>query len=390
MSLKILMIGGTGALSSDVVELSILRGHSVFILNRGFKSKSISKKITLLKADIKNKSQISKVLKNLHFDVVVDFLSYKVVDIKNTVSLFQDKCHQFVFISSACTYRRAKEDGIITENSPLVNESWNYSKDKVECEKYLISKCSDIGLKYTIIRPYITYGDTRIPYGIMPPYGQHWTLIERILNNKPIFIWDKGDTICNITHTADFAIGLVGLFGNPKAYNEAFHITGDEIISWKDLLYLVGKLVNKKPLLVEIPSLYAAEKLPHLKGILLGDRSLDGVFDNSKIKNAVPEFICKIPLEKGILRTINCYKDNSYLEGIDYQWDAQMDKLIYDYLKETNSDQMTGVNLKLKKYFKISFKEKYVYIIYRYFPRFFLKTHELAVKIFLRIKFFKI
>jgi len=389
MKLKILIIGGTGALSSDVVKLSLLKNYSVYILNRGKKTELISEKIHVLKADIKNKVQVNKVLKNLYFDVVVDFLSYKVADIKNTVSLFKSRCDQFVFISSACVYRRAEEDGVITEQSPLINPSWNYSKDKVECEDYLISECAGIGLKYTIVRPYITYGDTRIPYGIMPSYGWHWSLISRILNDKPIFIWDQGQAVCSITHTSDFAVGLVGLFNNSKAYNEAFHIVGDETISWKDLLYLIGQLIDKKPLLAEIPALYASEKLPELKGMLLGDRSLNAIFDNSKIKEAVPEFASEISLEKGIASTIRYYKDNNYLKGIDYKWEGQMDSLIYSYYKDTDPNKLVNHNLILRKQFKISFKESSVYIIYRYFPNPLIKLYEISLKVLYRVGFIK-
>jgi nucleoside-diphosphate-sugar epimerase len=365
MKQKILLIGGTGVLSTDVMNLSLKKGYAVYILNRGYHTKFIPRGVILLQADIKNANEVNSVIKDLCFDVVVDFITY---NIKNSLSLFQNRCSQFILISSACAYRRDKLDGIITEESPLGNHNWDYSTNKVACEEYLISKCSEVGLKYSIVRPYITYGNTRLPYGIMPPYGWHWTLIARILNDKPVFLWDNGAAICTITHTADFAKGLVGLFGNPKTYNEAFHIVSDESISWKELIYLIGKLINKKPLIAEIPSVYAAAKLPFLKGMLLGDRSLDAVFDNSKIKNAVPEFICTTPLEKGISQTIEYYRANNFLKGIDYKWDAQMDKLIYDYLKEISPDKLKGLNLKFVKYLEGSFKGKLMYCKYRYFP----------------------
>ena len=383
MNCKILIIGGTGTLSIDVVKLSLSKGHQVYILNRGNNVKSIPKSVKLLKADIKNSNQVNEVIKNHHFDVVVDFLSYKINDLKNSLSLFEKKCNQFIFISSACVYRRSEEDGIIKENSPLINSNWSYSKYKVDCEEYLIGKCSESKLKYTIVRPYITYGDTRIPYGIMPSYGWHWTFISRILNNKPVFLWDDGSTICTLTHTSDFAVGLVGLFKNSKAYNQAFHIVGDETISWESLLNLIGKLINKKPIIVKIPSKYVSFKLPHLKGILLGDRSLNAVFDNSKIKKIVPEFTTKTSLNQGILQTINAYKENNYMKGIDYKWDGQMDKLIESYTEKIYH------NLKLIPYLKINLKDKLNYYLYRYFPNSIILIYEIVIKILYKIKLFK-
>lgn len=384
--MKVLLIGGTGLLSGDVTNLSIKEGHTVYVLNRGHHTDLIPPGVMLLKANIKNAIEVNRVIKDLFFDVVVDFISYNIRDLKNSLSIFQNRCSQFIFISSACAYRRDKSDGCLTEDSPLENQNWDYSINKVACEKYLISKCTEIGLKYTIIRPYITYGNTRIPYGLMPQYGWHWTFIARLLTNKPIILWDKGEAICTLTHVSDFAKGVVGLFGNPKAYNEAFHIVSDDRLTWNELATLLGKLVNKQPILIEIPSDYIAKKMPSIKGMLLGDRSLDAIFDNSKIKNAAPEFICDMSLEKGILQTIEYYRDNSYINGIDYKWDAQIDKLINGYLKETNPDKLKTLNLKFVNYLLVSFRNKITYYTYRYFPIYFTSIFKIINKILHRLK----
>lgn len=386
MKQKILLIGGTGVLSTDVMNLSLKKGYTVYILNRGHNTKIIPRGIILLKANIKNEGEVNNLLKDLFFDVVVDFISYNVSDLKNSLSLFQDRCFQFIFISSACVYRRDKLDGCIIEDSPLGNNyNWDYSINKIACEEYLISKCSETGLKYSIIRPYITYGNTRIPYGIMPPYGWHWTFIGRLLNDKPIMLWDKGEAICTLTHTSDFAKGVVGLFSNPKAYNEAFHIVSDEKITWKGLILLIGKLVNKHTTYIEIPSEYIAKKIPSLKGMLLGDRALDAIFDNSKIKRVVPEFICTTPLDLGIAKTIKNYKYNNYLNGIDYKWDAQMDKLMYGYLKENNPSNPKLSNIKYTNYLDSAFHNKLNYYNKRYLPYPLIKITDLIDKIINRL-----
>src|SRR5680860_518194 len=129
--MRVLLIGGTGVLSSDVMRLSVEKGHDVFVLNRGTNIKSILPGVSLIKVDIKRTGEVSSILKDLYFDVVVDFISYTVSDLKNSLSLFQSRCQQFIFISSACVYRRAKSDGCITENSPLGNPTWDYSIDKM-------------------------------------------------------------------------------------------------------------------------------------------------------------------------------------------------------------------------------------------------------------------
>lgn len=365
---KILLLGGTGVLSTDITRLAASKGHQVYMLNRGRNKINFPGQVTLLKADVKNQAEAERVLGNESFDVVVDFISYGIPDLKNSLNLLGDRCKQFVFISSACVYRRADKNELITEDSPLGNPDWDYSMNKVACEELLKEDCSRRKINYTIVRPYITYGNTRIPYGIMPPYGWHWTFVERILHGKPIFIWDDGSTVCTLTHTSDFAKGVVGLFSNPSAYNEAFHVVGDETFSWKEVAEIIGEAVGKRPVLVEIPSAYAALKVPSIRGMLLGDRALNAVFDNSKIKRVVPEFVCDTDLRHGIRQTLDYYRNNGYLNGMDYTWDASMDRLIADYL---SADQLSlqKYNLKFTPYSStISFKEKAAYLAYRYIP----------------------
>jgi nucleoside-diphosphate-sugar epimerase len=367
MNKNVLLIGGTGILSTDIMLYSMRIGYKVSILNRGYSCKIIPDQVTHIKVNIRDTDSVRKSIEYMFFDIVIDFLSYLPSELRQTLSVFQNHCNQFIFISSACVYRRAVEDGIISENSPLINPNWDYSINKYNCEKLLLEYSKKINLEYTIIRPYITYGNTRIPYGIMPNAGFHWTFIARILNDKPIFIWDDGNVTCTLTHTSDFAKGVVGLFENPRAYNEAFHIVGDERITWKNLLHLIGEILNKYVKIVFIPSSFIIKEMPEIKGMLLGDRSLDAKFDNSKIKS-VTDFASNTSIENGVRNTIEYYKQNNYMKGIDYVWDAKIDRMISKYLKKMGK---SSLNLKFKDYLlNASFYDKFAYYTNRYLPIF--------------------
>ncbi|GHU61992.1 hypothetical protein FACS1894123_02200 [Bacteroidia bacterium] len=358
--MKVLLIGGTGLLSSEILSLCIQNGYDVSVLNRGSNNKQIEKQVKILIADFYNNDSVESVVHNLTFDVVVDFLSRKKEDIERIFPIFLDRCKQYVFISTACVYRRLKEDGIITEDSPKPNVDWSYNIEKYECEQTLIELAKNSDVKYTIVRPYITYDNTRIPLGIAPLYGFHWTIIGRILADKPIFVWDKGESITTLTRVEDFAKGVVGLLGNEKAYNEDFHITTKEANTWNEFLLLLYKILNKQPNIVEIPTKYIIAQLPEYKGILLGDRAIDSQFDNSKILDTVSGLEFSITLEDGLRRTINYYKENNFLKGIDYKYDAKIDRLIAKYVPQ---------KIQFVDYLKANNKkEKITYLIYRYIP----------------------
>ena len=195
----------------------------------------------------------------------------------------------------------------------------------------MISLAQEYNFNYTIVRPAVTYGNTRIPYGVTPPYGYHGTIIQRIIHHKPIILWDEGSAISTITRVEDFAIGLVGLLGNKRAYNDVFHIVGDERHTWKDVIDYVGEILNIKPVYCSITKEQMAEEMPERKGEILGGRGINQLLNNSKIKSIVPEFKTNIPLKKGLEMTVNYYMNHNYLNGIDFRFDGLWDRISKKY-----------------------------------------------------------
>lgn len=364
--MKVLLLGGTGVLSTDIRELSVKKGYEVYILNRGkHKNKNTNSKVKSIIGDIRNINEIKRILKDYYFDVVIDFLSFSLNDLKGTLEIFNGKCDQFIFISSATAYRKTKKGEKITEDYDLNNPDWEYADNKKQCEMFLEENYKKNNQKYTIIRPYVTYSDTRIPFAIIP-HNEQWTLVNRILNNKPIVLWDNGQAICTLTSTKDFAVGIVGVFKNEKAYNEAFHITTDYTLTWYDALQYIGDALGKKVIVADIPSKFIIKHMPELKGVLLGDKGLDREFDNTKIKKVVPEFDAQIRFKDGIKYTIEFYKNNKFMQEINYSWDARIDNLIEKYDKEKNGFiKDLDKNSIQCNYDKISKKEKMLYNICR-------------------------
>ena len=359
--MKVLLIGGTGILSTDIVKQSLKKGYEVYILNRGNRNNDIDSRVKVIIGDIRNVEQIREKIKREHFDVVIDFLSFNKEQLRNTLSLFENKCDQFIFISSATVYRKTEKGERITEKTELINEDWEYAQGKIECEEFLKENYKGKGQCYTIVRPYVTYSERRIPFAIIP--SKHWTLANRILLGKPILLWNGGKAICTLTQTKDFAIGIVGLFKNEKAYQEDFHITTDHTLTWKEALEDIGKALGKEPIIADVPSEFIAKYLPECKGVLYGDKGLDRIFDNRKIKSVVPEFNASTKFEDGIKETINYYKENTAMQGIDYQWDAKIDGIIDKYYKSINKKGYDKTKLSLKAYKNnLSLKQRLKYL----------------------------
>lgn len=371
--MRILVIGGTGVLSSAVVKEALKQGINVTMINRGRRKNLIPPGVELIKSDKDDLQFIRKTLKGREFDAVMDYLCYTDEETTKSFNLYSQYTKQYFFISSCAVYNTSL-GGICKEDSPKVLPIWNYSVNKWTSEKHLMSLASQTDVKYTIIRPCVTYGDTRIPYGISPRYGYHWTLVARILNNKPIIRWNGGVNRCNMMRVEDFAVGVVGLIGNPKAYNEAFNICGDETPSFNDVLDCLSELTGKPIQTVDIDSSFYAKELPQRSGEILGGRSIDAINSNEKIKSVVPAFRQNISLKEGIAKTFDAYRTENYQRGIDWQFEGETDRIIRKWSKIHRRDTL-GMNVDFIDYLHNASKSDY----WTYYKSFYAKRLDMRI-----------
>lgn len=346
MKKSVLLIGGTGVLSSAVTTELLHQGFAVTMINRG--SRSVSESVTLIKSNCNNYPSIKENLESKWFDAVIDFLCYTPKQLADSFTFYSKYTNQYFFISSCAVYN-TELGGIFEEDSPKVLNQWQYSIDKWECEQTLTKLRKKSSCDYTIVRPCITYGDTRIPYGISPQYGCHWTLISRILANKPIITWNDGNNRANMLRVEDFAVGVVGLIGNSKAINEAFNICADDAPSYKEVLDVISEYLGQEVKTIDVSPNFYAEYYPSKKGEILAGRAIDTLNSNKKIKYVVPAFKQTISIKEGIIKTLKAYEGHNYLRGIDWQFDACTDRIIKKWC-EKNHLETKSYNLRFVDY----------------------------------------
>lgn len=331
------MIGGTGVLSSAVTKEAIRHGIDVIMINRGHNMKAVPSNVELIKTDRSDYKFIASVLKGRYFDAVIEYLIVSEKQIRESFEFYKDYTKQYFFISSCAVYdtRTGKP---CDEDSKKELPIWSYSVEKWRSEKLLMKLAEGYDTNITIIRPCITYGNSRIPYGISPKYGYHWTLAARILAGKPIVRWNKGENRSNMTRVEDFAVGVVGLIGNTKAYNDAFNVCGEETPTYNDVIDTMSTYLGNKAVTIDIDKEFYAKEIPERRGELLGGRCIDAINNNDKIKAVVPEFKQNIFIKEGIKLTLDAYNAENYQKGIDWAFDADTDRIILKWCKQNKID----------------------------------------------------
>ncbi|MEX2415895.1 MAG: SDR family oxidoreductase [Paenibacillaceae bacterium] len=330
--MKVLFIGGTGLISEAVSKLAVEKGIELYLFNRGLHTDSIPRGARVIIGDIRDAQTTMETLKNYTFDVVVDWVAFTPEQVKVDLDIFQGKTNQYIFISSASAYQKPPTHYIITESTPLHNPFWQYSRDKIACEELLMDAYRNSDFPITIIRPSFTYGNKMIP-AAMNSWQHPWSLVDRMRKGKKIIVHGDGASIWTMTHNSDFAKGFVGLLDNRLAIGNAFHITSDEVLTWNQIYQFIGRAAGVEPNLIHIPSDFIIAKSPEAEGGLLGDKAVSGVFDNSKIKLYVPDYVATVPFAAGMKQTIAWFEANPQRCTIDEHWNAQMDSIITAYEK---------------------------------------------------------
>lgn len=326
--MRVLFIGGTGFISSEVSRQAIAKGFELYLLNRGLRSVEIPGSHTLV-ADIHDTQSVQDALKNKDFDVVVDWIAYSPEDIERDIAIFRDRTKQFVFISSASVYQKPVLNYIITESTPLENPYWDYSRNKIACEERLMKAYREEGFPVTIVRPSLTY-DTNFPIAI-GGWGCY-TLANRMKKGLPIIVHGDGSSLWVVTHAEDFGRGFLGLLGNSEALGEAFHITSDEVLTWDQIYKTIGEALGVEANIVHVPSDFIIKVAPSFSGSLYGDKMWSTVFDNSKIKSFVPGFQAAIPFHEGIRRTVQWFEADSGRQRIDNSVNNEMNQILKLFL----------------------------------------------------------
>ena len=332
--MKYLFIGGTGNISKYITRDLLAAGHTVYLVNRGFRNDGLTGDVHFIRADVnKEPEKLAEAISDMTFDAVADFIVFNKEQAERDFNLFNGKCRQYLVFSTASVYQKPLSCPVITESTPLSNPYSPYSKNKIEMEAYLNEMYRQHGFPVTIIRPSHTYGDHFLPLTLECAEGG-WPTIKRILEGKPVIVHGDGLTLWTVTHSSDFAKGFIGLLNNIHAIGETYHITSDECVTWNQIFEVMGEACGKKPILYHVASELLGDFSDgkYLWGTI-GDKGNSVIFDNSKLKRVVPGFTCTVRMDQGVKESVEYLLAHPEMQKENPEFDAWCDKVI-DTLEE--------------------------------------------------------
>ncbi len=327
--MKALFIGGTGTISMAITrQLAENPDWELYLFNRGSRTEELPENIRIINGDINNEAEAAEKLGDLKFDTVCDFIGFVPSQLERDYRLFKDRTKQFMYISSASAYQKPLSDYRITEGTPLSNPYWEYSRNKIACEEFLMKMYRENGFPVTIIRPSHTYDERSVPLGVHGDMGS-WQVVKRMLEGKPVIIHGDGTSLWTMTHNSDFAEAFIGLMGNAHAVGESFQITSDESLTWNQIYKAIADALGVELKAYYVPSdfLHAVGKYD-FAGSLIGDKANSVVFDNKKLKNAVPYFTAKVRFDQGMRKAVEYVLSHKECQQEDKEFDEWCDRVI--------------------------------------------------------------
>jgi nucleoside-diphosphate-sugar epimerase len=326
--MNVLVLGGTGVISRTIVNRLLEKKHSVTIFNRGNRPLSFSEPVRQITGDRQDRVDFESRMRRESFDAVIDMICFNEADARSTIRAFRECTDQIIVCSSVAAYRRPYRSVPTVESAESLYDdpTFAYAYHKAQAERYLDEVIRGQQLPITVIRPSLTYGLGASNIGVL---RQNFGIVDRIRKGKPLVMFGDGSTPWSFTFAPDLAKAFVGVLGNSQTYGQAYHACSEQRCRWEDLYLEFGKVLGIEPHIVHIPSELLRIADPELFSHLYLEKTFVGLFDNSKIRGAVPDFSCDISLHDGLKMMVEWFEQEA--NQVDPEKDAMEDRLVELY-----------------------------------------------------------
>lgn len=320
--MDLLLIGGSGVISSAVARRAVQLGHRVSVLTRGRSSRSFPHGVEQLVADVHQPFAVAQVLAGRHFDCAVSFVAYSAADVDAELAGLAGHCDQVVLLSTCSVYRKPATLPI-TEDHPRCSPRFEYPAGKIEAEDRFWRTTSELGLSATVVRTSHVYDHTTLPL------LAGWTAVDRFRRRAPMVVHGDGSSLWNVLHARDFATAFGPLLGHPAGLGATLQVTHPRSISWDEIFTAVARAAGvSDPALVHRSSEQIGEQIDWMGLVCAEDFGHSVVYDQSRLLAAVPGWVPTVGLEDGLAETLAWLDAHPARRGVDRDLDEALDRLV--------------------------------------------------------------
>jgi nucleoside-diphosphate-sugar epimerase len=295
--MRVVIIGGTGNISTSIVRLLVAQGHEVTCVNRGMTADAPDGVETLL-IDRHDEERFESAIQARSFDAAIDMIAFTPADVRSSIRAFRDIGH--VVHTSTVTVLGEQFDWMpVTEDHP-VRPSVPYAVNKAEAERVLLEEHYRSGFPVTIIRPSTTYGPRRA----LRQIGIDDTWVHRIRENKPIIKVGDGRATHHLLHVDDAAAGFVGALGRARCIGQTYHLVHPQHTTWERYHEAAMRAVGREVEQVGVPAdvLHAIDPKRYLFATTVFAHNM--LFSAAKALRDIPDFSPQVSLEQGLAQTV--------------------------------------------------------------------------------------
>jgi nucleoside-diphosphate-sugar epimerase len=276
--MKVLIIGGTGLISTAIVDQLVARGDEVVLFNRGQTKSRIASSVPVIQGDRWDYPAFEAEMQKHAFDAVIDMMAFDPEHARSLLRAFTGRARQIVVCSTACVYGGPMTKLPATDDEPH-RPVTNYGVNKSKIERTLLEAGSEGGPHGTVIRPSYTTGEG---HAAMGSYIFDDTTAQRIKKGAPLIVHDGGRAAWAIAHVSDVARAFVNALGNERAYGQDYHVTSDEHTTWAGIFEALDEAVGSTSRKVGIPTDWLYEVAPRRSVGVKCIYQYPSIFDNTK------------------------------------------------------------------------------------------------------------
>lgn len=299
MEKRVMVVGGSGNISTGVVRCLLEQGYHVSIFTRGTSALPVEPEVETVTGDRRDRDAFIRRMRSGRYDCAIDMICMDRQTAQTDLEAFPE-VERLVFCSSGASYGALKSASLpIRENYRDGAPTWSYGMGKRAAEDVFLDAYYRTGYPVTILRPTVTFGRQAT---LIRQIGTDNVWIDRIRKGKPIVTGNPW-LLRNFLHADDAAWAFVGALRHECCIGQSYNMVGLTAYDWGSYHRAMMRVIGREVEMVEVP----LDALLRMQGpdftvseMITENFKYNGFYSGEKIARDIPEFRPKIGLEEGL------------------------------------------------------------------------------------------